>query len=66
MKKQNYDIKLNELNDIYEEISNTIKVSCCNWYAFGEQSNKYLLTLEKKLDLSKYFAEDLLQDSRNK
>ena len=33
---------------MYEDISNTIKIrSCCNWYEFGEQSNKYFLTLEK-------------------
>ena len=34
---------------IYDEISNGIKIrSRCNWFEFGEKSNKFFLNLEKK------------------
>ena len=37
-----------ELNDIYGEISNVIKIRRrCNWYELSEKSNKYFLNLEK-------------------
>ena len=43
-----YNSFKDELNDIYEEISNGIKTrSRCNWYEPGEKSNKYFLNLEK-------------------
>ena len=46
--KLQYNTFKDELNDIYEEISNGIKIrSCCNWYELGEKSNKYFLNLEK-------------------
>ena len=46
--KLQYNSFKDELNDIYEEISNGIKIrSRCNWYELGEKSNKYLLNLEK-------------------
>ena len=46
--KLQYNSFKDELNDIYEEISNGIKIrSRCNWYALGEKSNKYFLNLEK-------------------
>ena len=37
----------NELNNIYNDISNGIKIrSKCDWYEFGEKSNKFFLNLE--------------------
>ena len=46
--KLQYNSFKDELNDIYEEISNGIKIrSRCNWYDFGEKSNKCFLNLEK-------------------
>ena len=46
--KLQYNSFKDELNDIYEEISNGIKIrSRCNWYELGEKSNKYFLNLEK-------------------
>ena len=46
--KIEYDNCQNELNDIYEEIGNGIKIrSRCDWYEFGEKSNKFFLNLEK-------------------
>ena len=37
-----------ELNTIYDEIGTGIKIrSRCNWYEFGEKSNKFFLNLEK-------------------
>ena len=44
-----YNIQKEELNMIYDEISNGIKIrSQCNWFEFGEKSNKFFLNLEKK------------------
>ena len=44
-----YNIQREELNMIYDEISNGIKIrSRCNWFEFGEKSNKFFLNLEKK------------------
>ena len=44
-----------ELSMIYDEIGNGIKVrSRCNWYEFGEKSNKFFLNLKKKAWMSKY------------
>ena len=44
---EQYGIYKNELNDIYNDISNSIKIrSQCNWYEFGEKSNKFFLNLE--------------------
>ena len=44
---EQYGIYKNELNDIYNDISNGIKIrSKCDWYEFGEKSNKFFLNLE--------------------
>ena len=46
--KLQYNSFKDELNYIYEEISNSIKIkSRCNWYELGEKSNKYFLNLDK-------------------
>ena len=46
--KLQYNRFKDELNDIYEEISNGIKIrSRCNRYELGEKSNKYFLNLKK-------------------
>ena len=46
-KLEQYGIYKNELNDIYNDISNGIKIrSKCDWYKFGEKSNTFLLNLE--------------------
>ena len=46
--KEQYSICQNEINDIYEEIGIGIKIrSRCDWYEFGEKSNKFFLNLEK-------------------
>ena len=43
-----YDSCKQELSDIYDEISEGIKIrSRCDWYEFGEKSNKFFLNLEK-------------------
>ena len=49
MKKiKEYDSCKQELSDIYDEISEGIKIrSRCDWYEFGEKSNKFFLNLEK-------------------
>ena len=45
--KEQYSICQNEINDIYEEIGIGIKIrSRCNWYEFGEKSNKFLSILK--------------------
>ena len=47
--KEQYNAYRGEINEIYYEISNGIKVrSKCDWYEFGEKSNKFFLTLEKR------------------
>ena len=34
---------------MYDKISNNIKIrSKCDWYKFGEKSNKLFLTMEKR------------------
>ena len=44
---EQYRIYKNELNDIYNDISSGIKIrSKCDWYEFGEKSNKFFLNLE--------------------
>ena len=44
---EQYGIYKNELNDIYNDISNGIKIrSKCDWYEFGETSNKFFLNLK--------------------
>ena len=46
--KEQYNAYRGEINEIYYEISNGIKVrSKCDWYEFGVKSNKFFLTLEK-------------------
>ena len=55
--KLQYNSFKDELNYIYEEISNGIKIrSLCNWYELGEKSNKYFLNLEKSRAHKKYSA----------
>ena len=52
--KLQYNSFKDKLNDIYEEISNGIKIrSRYNWYELGEKSNKCLL---KVLSLLEYSA----------
>ena len=44
---EQHGIYKNELNDIYNDISNGIKIrSKCDWYEFGKKSNKFFLNLE--------------------
>ena len=46
--KREYDVCKQELNTIYDEIGTGIKIrSRCNWYEFGEKSNKFFLNFEK-------------------
>ena len=45
--KIDYEICKGKLNEIYEDISNGIKIrSKCNWYEYGEKSSKFFLNLE--------------------
>ena len=47
--KEQYNAYRGEINEIYNEISNGIKItSKCDWYKFGEKSNKLFLTIEKR------------------
>ena len=42
--KEQYNAYRSEINEIYDEIRNGIKIkSKCNWYKFGEKSNKFFL-----------------------
>ena len=43
--KIDYEICKGKLNEIYDDISNGIKIrSKCNWYEYGEKSSKFFLT----------------------
>ena len=45
--KEQYNAYRGEINEIYDEISNSIKIrSKCDWYEFGEKYNKFFLTLQ--------------------
>ena len=45
---EQYKLYKTELSEFYDDISNGIKIrSKCNWYEFGEKSNKFFLNLEK-------------------
>ena len=47
--KEQYNAYRGEINENYNEISNGIKLrSKCAWYEFGEKSNKFFLTIEKR------------------
>ena len=47
--KEQYNAYRGEINEIYDEISNGIKImSKYDWYEFGEKSNKFFLALEKR------------------
>ena len=46
--KELYNAYRVEINEIYDKISNSIKIRRkCSWYEFGEKSNKFFLTLEE-------------------
>ena len=46
--KEQYNAYRGEINEIYDEISNDIKIrSKCDWYEFGKKSIKFFLTVEK-------------------
>ena len=46
--EEQYNAYRGEINEIYDKISNAIKIrSKCDWYEFGEKSNKFFSTLEK-------------------
>ena len=46
--KEQYNAYRGEINEIYNKISNSIKIgSKYDWYEFGEKSNKFFLTIEK-------------------
>ena len=46
--KDEYNVYKENLNVIYDEIANGIKIrSRCNWYELGQKSNKLFLNLEK-------------------
>ena len=47
--KEQYNACRGEINEIYNEISKGIKIrSKCDSYEFGEESNKFFLTIEKR------------------
>ena len=46
--KEQYNTYRGEINEIYDKISNGIKIRCkCDWYEFGDKFNKLFLTIEK-------------------
>ena len=48
MKQKNSIMLRGKINEIYDEISNSIIIgSKCDWFEFGEKSNKLFLTIEK-------------------
>ena len=47
--KEQYYACSGEINEIYDEVSNGIKIrSKCDWYEFGEKSSKFFLTSKKR------------------
>ena len=47
--KEQYNAYRRKINEIYDEISNGIKIRRkYDWYEFGEKSSKFFLTLEKR------------------
>ena len=47
--KEHYNAYSGEINEIYDEISPGIKIrSKCDWFEFGEKSNQFFLTIEKR------------------
>ena len=45
--KEQYNAYRGEINEIYNEIRNGMKIRRkCDWYEFGEKSNKFFLTIE--------------------
>ena len=47
--KEEYNTCRVQINETYDEISNSIKIrSKCDWYKFGEKSKKFFLTIEKR------------------
>ena len=64
--KLQYNTFKEELNDIYEEISNGIKIrNRCNWYERGEKSNKYFLNVEQSRACQNILVKICSGDSRN-
>ena len=61
--KEQYNSYRGEINEIYNEISNGIKFrSKCDWYEFGEKSNKFFLTIEKcRATQTKYSPEGAIR-----
>ena len=46
--KEQYNAYKGKINGICDEVSNSIQIrSKCDWYEFGEKSNKFFLTIEK-------------------
>ena len=51
-----------EINEIYNEISNGIKIrSKCDWYEFGEKSNKFFLNYRKTSSNTKYSPKGVIK-----
>ena len=46
--KERYYACRGEINEIYDDTSNSIKIRESEWYKFGEKSNEFFLTLEKR------------------
>ena len=47
--KEQYYACSGEINKIYDEVSNGIKIRRkCDWYEFGEKSSKFFLTSKKR------------------
>ena len=59
--KEQYNAYRGETNEIYDKISNSIKIrSKCDWYEFGEKSNN--LTIEKRRATQNIFHKVLLNE----
>ena len=55
----------NNIEEIYQEKANGIKISKCDWYKFGEKSSKFFLNLSKATCISKPGSNSPLWPKRN-
>ena len=62
--KEQYNAYRGEINEIYDEISHGIKIrSKCDWFKFGEKSNKFFLTIGKRRE-TQSIVRKVLSNSR--
>ena len=64
--KEQYNAYIGEINEICNEISNGIKIwSKCDWYEFGEKSNKFFFNYRKTSSNTKYSPQGAIKWAGN-